>query len=149
MVSKNTRKRCKICSKLTTMTTGNFLLTLNIFYTFFNVSFVDPEQVNVCGISSFGVFFQNFTYHYSHENFYVAITVILFIRLVLHENLSFLKKYFIFLEQNYCFYIHLPPMYFSFYLFDHLFVCYYCFILSRVLFTAINNVLLECSYVPT
>ena len=125
------------------------LLTLNIFYTFFNVSFVDFEQVNVCGISSFGVFFQNFKYHYSHENPYVAITVILFIWLVLHENLSFFKKKFIFLEQNYYFYIHLPPMYFSFYLFDHLFVCYYCFILSRVLFTAINNVLLECSYVTT
>ena len=53
--SRNTRKTFKICSKLTIKTQSDvidvvlvlLLLTLNLFQTFFSVSFVDFEQVNV------------------------------------------------------------------------------------------------------
>ena len=39
--NKNTRKRCKICS-------GVFTITLSIFHTFSSVAIVHFEQVNVC-----------------------------------------------------------------------------------------------------
>ena len=61
----------------------------------------------------------------------------------------FFKDFVIFLEPIYYFHIHLPPTFFSIYLFDHLLVCICCFILSRILFTAKTNTLLECSYVRT
>ena len=54
MVRVNYRNRCEICSKLTIKTPerrhwrrpGAFLLTLNIFHTFFSASVVGFEQVN-------------------------------------------------------------------------------------------------------
>ena len=51
IVSRNTRKRCGICPKLTINTvesrSGILLITLNIFHNFFSDSIVDPEQANV------------------------------------------------------------------------------------------------------
>ena len=55
----NTRKKYKIQSKLTITPPEhviNFvlslLLTLKIFYTFFNISIIDFEQVNICRVGS-------------------------------------------------------------------------------------------------
>ena len=46
--NRNTRKRCEICSKLTIKSPERrHWLTLNIFHTFFCVSVVNFEQVNV------------------------------------------------------------------------------------------------------
>ena len=53
--NRNTRKRCVTCSVLTTKTperrqqrhSSDLLLTLNILYTFFSITIVDFEQVNV------------------------------------------------------------------------------------------------------
>ena len=52
----NIKKRCEICLKVTIMTLKRcydvtlvpLLLTLNIFYFFFQVSVIDFEQVNIC-----------------------------------------------------------------------------------------------------
>ena len=49
--NRNTRKKCEIYSKLTIKQNGvgrvSFLLTLNIFHSFFIVSLIDFEQVIV------------------------------------------------------------------------------------------------------
>ena len=57
--NENTRKKYKIQSKLTITPPEhviNFvlslLLTLKIFYTFFNISIIDFEQVNICRVGS-------------------------------------------------------------------------------------------------
>ena len=56
--NRNIRKRSKICSKLTIKTPEwrhdvFLLLTLNIFHTFFSISILDFEQVNVSWVVCF------------------------------------------------------------------------------------------------
>ena len=49
--NKNTRKTCEICSKLTIKTpyTAVFIITLNIFHIFFNVSIVTLNKQILAG----------------------------------------------------------------------------------------------------
>ena len=70
--NRNTRKRCEICSKLTTKTperrqwrcSGVFLLTLNIFLTFFHFEQVNVSWFTIC-LLAINPFRANFPIHFN------------------------------------------------------------------------------------